>query len=470
MRRIVIVVCGAALLGITPALATSSTLPGGTSLAVDIASPASGAILPAGSVGVEGTASVGSGTAVKDESVAFVLDVSGSTNVLSGVDCDATPGSDSILACEKAAVMSVNADAVGATSPVANAGVGVFNATGTALDVDPVAGTQLLTAPGPNIDAVVASLSAGGGTSFVAGVTAANAILSDAAAAPVKLLVFFSDGQDTIGGTLPAIPSETVVRAFAIGGAGCAGASISLNAVAALGAAGSSCTQVTDLSVLDDVIGAQIGSSLDALELSIDGGAPAPIANADIDPDLPQDGPAAVTYATTVTLESGPHQLCVTATGTDAGGGGSATDCTDVEVADAVVDCAVETCEATATDGNVATAAFKATGITKQVGLRAVDTTNTECGGTSCVTGFDVLFDDTGGQAKAQLLVKTARGQSTPFWRAAVYLDGVKVTRSCLFNHLRRSEKLPCKIIGPTLSGGTFYYVKFNADPGFRFR
>jgi hypothetical protein len=66
--------------------------------------------------------------------------------------------------------------------------------------------------------------------------------------------------------------------------------------------------------------------------------------------------------------------------------------------------------------------------------------------------------------------VVTAPAVSTPFFRAAVYIDNVKVTRSCLFNIITRVEQLPCKIIGPTLAGGTFYYVKFAADPAIRFR
>ena len=51
---------------------------------------------------------------------------------------------------------------------------------------------------------------------------------------------------------------------------------ITMNQVAALGAPGSSCTQVTNLSVLDDVIGEQLGSTLSALQISVDGGVPIP--------------------------------------------------------------------------------------------------------------------------------------------------------------------------------------------------
>lgn len=88
----------------------------------------------------------------------------------------------------------------------------------------------------------------------------------------------------------------------------------------------------------------------------------------------------------------------------------------------------------------------------------------------NCVTAFDVLFPDGGTGGRAELLVVTEPAVSTPFWKASVYINDVKVTRSCLYNVLTRTEQLPCKIIGPTLKGGTFYYVKFAADPAIKFR
>ena len=184
-----------------------------------------------------------------------------------------------------------------------------------------------------------ATLAAGGGTSYVAGVTAANTVLSDAAAASTKTLVFLSDGADTSGGTLPAVPSGTTVRAFAIGAGSCTTGPIPMSAVAALGGPGSSCTQVTDLSVLDDVIGQQVGSTLSALAVSVDGGPAVPVPAANIVPTLPQGGPASVTWTTSVTLASGNHNICVTATGSDVGGTGTANDCIPVQVAAATVDC-----------------------------------------------------------------------------------------------------------------------------------
>jgi hypothetical protein len=454
----------------TPVAADSGTLPGGTSISVEIGSPAAGDVVEAGPITVTGTASVGAAPAVKNTTVVYTLDISGSTGVNAGVDCDGVAGNDTVLACEKAAVARVNTEAATANSPVLNSGVAVFSDVGTALDVEPAPGTQLLTAPGPNITNAIAPLVPTGGTSFAAGVGASNTILNAPGAATTRTLVFLSDGLDTAGGSLPPLPAGTVVRAFAIGSANCDSGVGSLNSVAALGAPGSSCTNITNLAVLDDVISDQIGSSLDALTISLDGATPVPIGNANIDPDLPQSGPASVTFSTSVTLASGTHQICVTATGTDVGGAGSVSDCVDVEVMTTVVQCGTGVCEATATDRDVATARFTAINLPKEVGLRAGDRPPGACGGANCVTAFDVLFDGTATNGRASLFVTTARGKSTPFWKGEIYMDGVKVTRSCIWNVITRTEKLPCKIIGPTLSGGTFYYVKFAADPRIKFR
>jgi hypothetical protein len=473
MRKFVVtlVACAAAFSTAVPASADSGTLPGGTSISVEIDSPAAGASVAAGTVAVSGTAQVGAAPAVKNTTLVYALDVSGSAANSAGVDCDGVSGNDTILQCEKSAIARVNTEAATATSPVLNSGVARFDSTGVALDVDPAAGTQLLTAPGANITNAIAPLTASGGTSFVAGVTASNSALTAPGVAANRTLVFLSDGLDTAGGTLPAVPTGTIVRTFAIGGANCAAGTLTLDAVAALGAPGSSCTNVTDLAALDDVIGEQIGSTMNSLSIAVDGGPSTVIDNSQIDPDLPQSGPASVSYATSVTLANGTHQICVTATGADAGGPGSASDCVTVEVVTTVVQCGTGTCNATVTDRDVAVAQFQAVNLPKAVGIRPGERPPGGCGGTDCVTAFDVLFEGTtSGNARASLLVTTAKGKSTPWYKAEIYLDGVKVKRSCIWNVITRTEQLPCKVIGPTLKGGTFYYVKFAADPRFRFR
>ncbi len=162
--------------------------------------------------------------------------------------------------------------------------------------------------------------------------------------------------------------------------------------------------------------------------------------------------------------------MCVTATGTDAGGAGEAQDCVTLQVTTVVVDCTT-TCTATATDPGVAKATLQARNLPKTVGLRNVDTLPGECGGANCVTGFDVLFNDTGATGgRASLLVITEPGITTPLRQAAIFLDGVQVTRSCISNLLTRTEVLPCKVITPLPGKRMAYFVKFAADPGGRFR
>jgi trimeric autotransporter adhesin len=472
MRKALFVLATSAAMVVStmvPVAADTGSLPGGTSLSAEIASPAADAIVPVGALTVSGTAAVGAAPALKNATVVYALDVSGSAANPAGVDCDGG-GLDTILQCEKAAVATVNAAAAAPTSPVLNSGVVAFSNTATARDVDPAAGTQLLSAPGPNITNAVAPLTAGGGTSFVAAVTAANSVLTAPGATANRTLVFLSDGLDTSGGSPPALPAGTIVRAFAIGGSNCNAGTLTLASIAALGAVGSSCTTVTDMSVLDNVIGAQVGATFNSLTIAVDGGPATPISNSNIDPDLPQTGPASVTYSTSVTLASGPHTICVTANGTDVGGPGSVSDCVNVTVAATVIQCGTGSCSGTATDGNVSTAQFNGQNLSKTVGLSSAPTATSECGGANCVTGYDVSFPGTTGNGRASLLVKTARNVSTPFWKAEIYLDGAKVTRSCIWNVITKTEVLPCKIIGPTLTGGTFYYVKFAADPRFRFR
>ena len=121
-------------------------------------------------------------------------------------------------------------------------------------------------------------------------------------------------------------------------------------------------------------------------------------------------------------------------------------------------------------DGAKATATLTTQGVTETVGLRPAVTPPGGCGGANCVTAFDALYTTTGGAGTAALSVTTAPNVSTPFLKAAVFLDGKQVTRSCLWNIITKKEVLPCKIILPTLKGGTFYFVKFGVDTNVRFR
>ena len=96
---------------------TSGNLPGGTPIEVDNTSPTDGdtLLIPLGSATADivdqGIARVGSGAIVKDTTVVYIMDVSGSMNSSSGVDCDGIPGFDTRLDCEKAGVAAANAAA-----------------------------------------------------------------------------------------------------------------------------------------------------------------------------------------------------------------------------------------------------------------------------------------------------------------------------------------------------------------------
>jgi hypothetical protein len=465
MKRIALGIVAAAAMATSPAFAVDSTLPGGTTLSVQIAAPTDGAIVESSTpIPVTGTASIGS---TKDTTVVYTVDVSSSVARLLSVSCDGIAGNDTVLVCEKAAVKAVNTQAALPTSPVANSGLVSFNSAGRAFDFDPGPGVQRLTTPGSAIASAVSGLSAGGGTSFAAALNATKTVLTSAGVKPVKIVVFLSDGADTTHASLPSLPAGTVVKAFSIGGSSCSFGNPSLNAVAAKGGPGSSCQRVTDLSALDDVIGASISTTLNSVEVSVDGGPARVLGNSELDPDLPRHGPATVAFSTTVgPLTEREHQVCATARGSDAGGSGSATDCVNVQVVEDAVNCAIQTCELDATDPDVSDAHFEGFNLTKVVGMRSAATGPTDCGGEACVTAFDVLFDDNGGQGTAELTVVAARAFSTPPGHAAVFIDGAQVTTKCT----GQNPPLPCQLITSTGTGQTKYFVRFRSDPGIQFR
>ncbi len=331
------------------ALAVGS-LPGGTQIEVSIDSPVSSTTFQLGDdVDVLGTASVATGTIVKDTTVVYIMDVSGSMGADAGVDCDGNAGNDDRLTCEKEAVGAANAVAAAATSAVDETGLGSFSSSSTAHDVDlGTGGTQLIVSPDhdgdsnttPDVVDVANSLSAGGGTCYACGVSAAETILASSTN-PVNLVVFMSDGLNNSGASIssltPSFPSGTVIRTFGIGpDVDCSSEEVagigSLDDVAAL-TSGGTCEVVSDISDLAEVITEAIGSNLVSLEISVGGGAPSLIDNSGIDPDLPQPGPASVSYQTIVSgLTAGDHTICVTATGTDVGGTGNVTDCVTIHI------------------------------------------------------------------------------------------------------------------------------------------
>lgn len=353
----------AGLAGRKSLVAVDGNLPGGTPISVNITAPGDGAVkvFPPGSIDLEGTASVAEGVVVKDTTVVYIMDVSDSMNINSGVNCDGAAGNDSRLVCEKEAVKAANTAAKAATSSVDQTGLGSFEGNfanqtciSTAYDVDlGTAGDQLLVEPGldgnhndtADIEEVASGLSAAGFTCYIGGLQKADDILASSTNA-INLVFFMSDGLNNTGANVSTFTpsnfgSNTRIHAFAMGlgtdvdcstdpnGKG------SLNDVVAKSTlAGGTCQQVTDLSQLAGLITEALGSSLVSIERQLDGG-PFVDISASATPPIPRDGPTGVVTFNETGINAAPgiHQLCVRVNGTDGGGTGSVTKCIQVTVA-----------------------------------------------------------------------------------------------------------------------------------------
>ncbi|HVR72280.1 MAG TPA: vWA domain-containing protein [Vicinamibacteria bacterium] len=353
----------AALVALAPgmAMAADGNLPGGTSITVDIQSPSDGElrVSPPGDVVVDGSAAVGAGVPIADTLIVYTLDLSGST-IFSGGPCgnpNLDSSNDSVLDCEVAAALNLNQQAV-ASGTVGQVGVAAFGTLGLAGDVSPASGNQLVTGPATDVNGngqrdveeVLKSArntntlnlfglrSVGPGTNFAEGIDASLEIAA-ASSMSTKIVVFMSDGDANVGGTVDsALAGVTGVtfHTFAIGvGNSCTANPSgrgSLQRIADL--TGGTCTAVPDPSLLPDIIPGVIASQLTALSLRVDGGAPVDI-SANASQPLPADGPVSVTYDNVAVngLAPGIHGLCVTASGSDGGGTGSVEECVNVTVA-----------------------------------------------------------------------------------------------------------------------------------------
>ncbi len=333
-------------------------LPGGTPLTVDNTSPVNGDEfnVPGTTIDITdaGQATIGAGVPV---TAVYTVDVSGSMNVDAGVDCTGDAVNDTRLECAQAGVSSANEGAANSASPIQLTGLASFGDGGSTHDVDlGTGGTQLLVAPAfdgngnstPDLEDAVGALSAAGNTNFSAGLSSAISILNDAANVNSRnWLLFLSDadaGSAMIGpdvSTLAgSIPAGTTIFTFALGiGPSCSfdGGTGSLDEIAGLSTAGlGSCTPVTDITQLDDLISEAIGSTLESLEISVDGGAYSAIPASDIDIALPANSTflaKVAEYATPVTdLGVGDHTICVRATGSDAGGSDFVVDCKTIHL------------------------------------------------------------------------------------------------------------------------------------------
>ena len=332
----------------------STTLPNGAALEVSIDDPVTSTdfLVPPGEdtvdIEVHGTASVGEGE--PDATFVYVMDGSGSTGIGGGTGC--AP----ILNCEKQFFVGLN-NAAFAGGSVADAGVAVFGAGAVTGDMQGAGGDQLLTTAVADVNTVVnsattnggvtqytAKSSGGGSTNFTAGINAAVTILG-ASSQGTKVVVMASDGASNAGGggfnAAVAALQDTEATAYtvAIGsGTSCtSGNAGTLQQIA--DATGGACFQIPDPGNLPNIIPDLISTSLDQLEISVDGGPVSTIGNANIDPDLPQAGPVSVDYWTTVTgLAPGDHEICVTAYGSDPGGDADVTQCETIHVLKLTID------------------------------------------------------------------------------------------------------------------------------------
>jgi hypothetical protein len=299
---------------------------------------------------------VAEGVIVKDTTVVYIMDLSGSMDLSSGVDCDGIPGPDTRLVCEKEAVKRANTAAKSASSSVDQTGLGSFEGSlecvSTAYDVDlGTPGSQLLVDPGwdgngnniADIEEVASGLSTGNRTCYIGGLQRADEILSSSTNA-INLVFFMSDGNNNIGAPVSTFTpanfgSNTRVHAFAMGlGVGCSTDDFGLGSlddvVAKSTLAGGTCQQITDLSQLADLIAEAIGSTLESVERQLDGGTFVDISASAV-PPIPLDGPTGEVAFNEgdIDAEPGIHELCVRANGTDGGGAGSVTGCIEVTIA-----------------------------------------------------------------------------------------------------------------------------------------
>jgi len=367
--------------------AANSSLPGGTSIVVTIDSPGDGTeiVLPPDQetvdVVVTGQASIGEGDASANTTLIYVLDASGSTEGTAGAICpdqnpidadpfDPVPDENEIIDCEIGAAINLNDVAI-SLGTIDRVAMIIFAGDAVTADATPGVGDVALIAPSADANAnavndvnevlhsiMVAEYVGDAGrfnefaikpipdlmmTDYADAIRKAGDVAQLAATSNV-IVIFVSDGEnragDHVSDVLPiSLPGKNVVfHTFSIPSAGSpADCSMdprdrgSLQDIADL--TGGTCTEVEDPSQLPDVLPKAIIPTLNTLEMAVDGGSATPIDNAEVDPDLPQDGPMTVTYHTTVSgLGFGEHEICVTAHGSDAGGSGDVTECVTVRV------------------------------------------------------------------------------------------------------------------------------------------
>jgi hypothetical protein len=332
----------------------TAALPGGTQLKaelVDLSAPSGG------SQKLHATASVGAAQAVANTTLIYVFDLSGSTLRPGGCGGDRNHDgrTDSSLDCEIAAATALNAQAI-RNGTVGHVGLIGFATGATTADLASADGQQTLVAPDADADAdgtpdVVQAMQSAysqprsgpvgfkvfsdgvtqsSTTAFSAGIEAACRALS-ASEDPNHLVVFLSDGANRggqpVASSLPCDPAA-VFQSFGVGRqASCEDQSDlgGLGAIAQL--TKGTCTMVSDLATLPDILQAVVVPQITRLQLSIDGGDPVDISDSSSHA-LPVSGPADIQVDTDLrALASGSHRICLIVAASDAGGTGSVQSC-----------------------------------------------------------------------------------------------------------------------------------------------
>ncbi len=468
---------------------TTVNLPDGAALTVDITSPSNDDIFePGDTVTVQGTAAISQSAADKDTDVVFVLDTSGSTDRSAEIICDADRGNDLViddvrsdtrLTCEKAAVLDLIGEANDDASRLGNAGLAGFP-TEVSQDLTPVSDGI------GQFAQTLSDMSAGGSTNFEVGIDNAIALFSDSVSgATTKAIVILSDGAATDENDDGDPDIDKLVLAFTIAGAGCAGSSGNSNesledivdrAKETEAGGNSACTEIEES--LDE-IAAAVAGTFNVFPAQVDDFVDITVNGVFVESVPLKDS----TFSANVTLGVEAQEICAIATSSDVEL--ATEDCVNITVEDplppgaVVVDCGeVEgTCEAEATDEGVANLDFSAPGEFDEP-VTIVPTTE-NCPVASCRTGFDVLFPTTTADGPVVSITVTTenRVRFRDRLRAAVFIDGERITAQCsrgLLGRLRTRwgipEPIPCMTIRYVSGWRLEYFVKFNADPGIRFR
>lgn len=311
-------------------------LPGGTSLGASLV----GLDPDAAGLRVQGSVDVGQGPAVQNTSIAYVIDISGSSGDGGGCggDVNGDRRSNTILDCEITAAMKLH-ESVAAAGSVDKVAVIRFDTGASAVDLDPTSATATLVSPTADKDAdgvldvieALRTLRVAGGTNFVPAARTACQLLATTGS-PNLVAAFLSDGQQnsSVTSVVPCTPPVTF-QAFAVGlNSKCAsGAPVGARLLDLATRSGGTCTDVPTVTTLPDILPAVIGSKITKVAYTVDGGEPVDLSE---QLALPKAGPADLDLAFDLpaALGTGSHRVCLTVTGTDAGGSSSQTTCSDL--------------------------------------------------------------------------------------------------------------------------------------------